>query len=436
MKALIMTWGSRGDFQPYLALARRMTTEGHEVRLAAPPNPAFTQLAADQGVPFVPLGPAIDPEDVMATHNEAAGARDTASIIQLIIHRLLLPNLDEMYRSALDSAHWADVVVSHLVQPAGRMAAETAGKPFVAAMLDPSGLPSRHRPPDGLPNLGTLANRLVWKLGVAYVNGLWSKGIDEARERAGLRPLGNLAGDGFFSRRLNFIAVSPLVMAPARDWAPRFQMTGFWHLPEQEWTPPQELEQFFKSGPKPIAVTFGSMLAADREAITGKILRAIRRSGVRAFIEPGSANLSAEPSHDTICMPEVPHAWLFPRVSAVVHHAGAGTMAAALRAGVPSVCVPHFLDQAFWSRAAKRLGVAPAPIKRKDLTSKRLAAAIAQATSDYAMIRCADELGAALHREDGTGTAARLLEQHMEARHTVLAPISREMPSVLKGSAA
>ena len=125
----------------------------------------------------------------------------------------------------------------------------------------------------------------------------------------------------------------------------------------------------------------------------------------------GWAGLRAEALPTSVIMVDsVPHAWLFPRMAAVVHHGGAGTTAAGLRAGAPSILIPFFGDQAFWAGRVRALGVGPAPIPRKELTAERLAIAIRQAVTDEALRQRAADLGVTLRAEDGVGRAAAIID--------------------------
>ena len=106
-----------------------------------------------------------------------------------------------------------------------------------------------------------------------------------------------------------------------------------------------------------------------------------------------------------------PHRWLFPHSATVVHHGGAGTTAAALRAGKPSIIVPFTADQPFWGKRICDLGVGPKPIPRKKLNVDRLAAAIYTAVTDSSMIARAKQLGEAIRRENGIKNAVEAFER-------------------------
>ncbi|MBP8950704.1 MAG: glycosyltransferase family 1 protein, partial [Candidatus Promineofilum sp.] len=200
---------------------------------------------------------------------------------------------------------------------------------------------------------------------------------------------------------------SPAVVPRPADWDANIHVTGYWFLDSAAgWTPPPALAEFLDDGPPPVYVGFGSMASRQPEETADLVLRALAETGQRAVMLLGWAGLRADRLPASVIMVEsVPHAWLFPRVAAVVHHGGAGTTAAGLRAGAPSVLIPFFGDQAFWAARVQALGVGPTPISRRELTAARLATAIHQAVTDEALRRRAADLGATIRAEDGVGHA-------------------------------
>ena len=161
-------------------------------------------------------------------------------------------------------------------------------------------------------------------------------------------------------------------------------------------------------------VGFGSMVDHERERMTRLIVDAVGVARQRAILLGGWSDLGSTELPDSIFrVDSVPHDWLFPRVAAVVHHGGAGTTAAGLRAGLPTVIVPFTVDQPFWGWRVHELGVGPNWILRKKLTAENLAAAIDQAVHDQAMARRAEEFGRMIRAEDGLGAAVHLVEGFM-----------------------
>jgi sterol 3beta-glucosyltransferase len=211
---------------------------------------------------------------------------------------------------------------------------------------------------------------------------------------------------------------SPAVVPKPPDWSEHAHVTGYWFLDHpQEWQPPADLVGFLESGPPPLYVGVGGITSRDPEKASRIVLDALRQSGQRGVIATGWGGLSRSDLPGEVFVTEaVPHDWLFPRMSAVVHHGGAGTTGAGLRAGVPSILVPVANDQPFWGRRVKALGAGPDPIPRKRLTADRLAHAMRVAVMDESIRKGAAELGQRLRAEDGVVNAVRIINQTVDWR--------------------
>jgi UDP:flavonoid glycosyltransferase YjiC (YdhE family) len=208
------------------------------------------------------------------------------------------------------------------------------------------------------------------------------------------------------------MAHSEALVPRSPEWPANVDVTGFWFLDRTpDWQPPAALSQFIANGAPPIYVGFGSMIMKDPAATVATVLEAIQRTGCRAVISAGWGGLRPTDLPDTVfTIDAVPHDWLFPQMAAVVHHGGAGTTAAAARAGVPHVVVPFISDQFFWAEQLRRRGVAPAGVPHKKLTADKLTAALETALNDGQIRQRAVELGEKVRAEDGTGRAAEIIE--------------------------
>jgi UDP:flavonoid glycosyltransferase YjiC (YdhE family) len=206
------------------------------------------------------------------------------------------------------------------------------------------------------------------------------------------------------------------VLPKPSDWNDLQKVTGYWFLEQhQNWQPPDELTAFLEDTPKPVYVGFGSMVDLEADELTRLVVDAVEQAGTRAVLLGGWTDLGGDGLPDSIIKVDfVPHDWLFPRVAAVVHHGGAGTTAAGLRAGVPTVIVPFMADQPFWGYQVAKLGVGPKPIPRRKLSAGRLAAAIRQAAGDAGMQRKAIELGGKIREEEGVGNAVSLINDLLD----------------------
>jgi len=249
------------------------------------------------------------------------------------------------------------------------------------------------------------ANRLTHRVALAAMRRYFSASHNAARrEGAGLPPrYPEWRGYSML------FGISPTLVRKPRDWPEHFHVVGYWgsrHSPE--WHPDRELAEFIVSGEPPIYVGFGSMVLPERERIQSIVLDSL--DGRRALLAKGwSAWDTKVPSNVRVIGP-TPHAWLFPRVSVAVHHGGAGTAHAAARAGVPSVVVPFMADQAFWGHRLHRLRVAAKPIALPRLTTRRLAAALRDASATD-IADNARAVSQAMSHEDGVRDAVALIER-------------------------
>jgi UDP:flavonoid glycosyltransferase YjiC (YdhE family) len=209
--------------------------------------------------------------------------------------------------------------------------------------------------------------------------------------------------------------LSPSVIPHPSDWDSRTtHICGYWFLePADDWRPPTDLLRFIENGPPPVYIGFGSMSNQKPEQTADLVLQALKRTGQRAIVFSGWGGMQKAELPDSVLMVDsTPHSWLFPHTQAVVHHGGAGTTAAGLRAGKPSIIIPYHGDQLFWGKIATDLGVGPKPVPRKKLTVDNLAQAIERAVTDKEMHRKAAELGKRIQTENGIARAIEIIQQH------------------------
>jgi UDP:flavonoid glycosyltransferase YjiC (YdhE family) len=320
------------------------------------------------------------------------------------------------------------IVVSVLPYLFGYAIAEKLQVPLVRAFYFPVS-PTRSYPPDFVPAWLPLGGRLnlaayglqrqvLWQVARPWI-------ARACRDVLGLpsMPIRQPFGELDRKRRLLLYCYSPAVAPPPPDWGDWIEVTGYWFLDRPaQWTPPPALVAFLEKGPPPVYVGgFGSMTNADPANLARTVVRALTHAGRRAVVLTGWGGLPAsELPPEIFSVDWVPFDWLFPRVTAVVHHGGAGTTAAGLRAGAPTLIVPFFLDQFFWGRRVFELGVGPRPIPRRRLQVAPLVAAIEAAATDTGMRSRAAELGRRIRSEDGVGRAVAAFERHL-GRATVAA---------------
>lgn len=415
MRIAIIALGSRGDVQPYVALGKGLQQAGHSVRLLTHEN--YDQFVAAHGLEFWPMR-----GDVQAVVQSAEmqALLDKGNFLAINAHTAKLAKAAAL--------HWAEdglagcqdsalILAGMGGMNAGIALAEKLGIPFVQAPVVPF-TPTAAFPgalfPQAVGWLGGTVNRLSHHLMRQL---MWQgfRGADRAARQQVLglppAPFFGPYGSPSLAGQPVLCGVSPSVIPKPADWGENVHMTGYWFLDaEDDWTPPRALADFLAAGPAPVAIGFGSMSNRNPAQMTRLIVAAVEQAGQRAVLLSGWQGLATTELSDSILMLEsAPHAWLFPRMAATVHHGGAGTTAAALRAGKPSLVVPFFGDQPFWGRRIADLGVGPAPIPRKRLTVNNLAQAIGQMSTDGAMRQQAAELGSQIRTEDGVARVVALL---------------------------
>ncbi|YCK39645.1 glycosyltransferase [Actinomadura sp. ATCC 39365] len=424
MKVLILTHGTRGDVQPYAALALALKRAGHEAVLAAPA--AMGGLAGPHGIDFAPLhdGPNTlidDPGIRQAVETNYRGLRGKKVALQVM--RRSRPLMAEVFTDMADvlldgPGQGADLVVHAPGMPGGHVA-ERLGVPAVPAALQPVWVPTAafRNPmlPLPLPKALNRASYLPIKLMLRSFAGI----ADDLRARLELprrrgrhdilrRPDGRPATVlHAFSRHL-----LPHDVPGGLDYPAWVHTTGFWYLPAPPgWTPSPELAAFLADGPPPVYVGFGSMAGTDPRRLGRIVAEAVRRAGVRAVLATGWGGIQAADLPDGVhLLDQAPHDWLLPRTAAIVHHGGSGTTAAALLAGRPQVICPFVADQPFWASRAHAAGVAVPPQPQRRLTPDGLAAAIGLAATDARMAATAAELGRRVRAENGLDRAVTVLE--------------------------
>lgn len=418
MRVTLVTLGSRGDAEPYVALGCALARAGHSVRVAtcAP----FRDFVTAQGLEHFPLGG--DIKTIVGDDGRAALA--AAGSNPLRAFRALRRHVGPLVRDAHDHLDAAlagsDVVIGHLLVPGAPFCAEHRGMLYIDAAYVPV-MPTRAFAHPGAPcttprgplSLLThvVAEQLVWQA--------FRPDVDALRSR--VLGLGRSPWLGPHTLRLHrrapsIFGFSPTIVPPPRDWPRHAFVTGYWFLdPPAAWTPPPRLVAFLEAGDPPVYVGFGSMTAERPAELTRAVIDGLRRAGRRAVLSAGWGGLAPQPDSDDLhFVGDVPHRWLFPRMSAVIHHGGAGTAASAFLAGVPQMAIPFLADQPFWGHRIASLGAGPAPIPVAALTAERLRLALLRLHAPD-IRRTAHALGRRVRVERGADTAVEVIE-HLAGR--------------------
>ncbi|MFF5937312.1 glycosyltransferase [Streptomyces sp. NPDC012508] len=400
MRALLSTYGSRGDVEPLVGLAVRLRELGAEVRVCAPPDEVFAERLAGVGVSVVGVGRSARALTTAAPPPSKDNLPQRAA-------ELIASQLEVMPAAA----EGCDVLVATGAMPAiagARSVAEKLGIRYVSAIFQQLTLPSPQRPPLAYPGRPfppeVTDNRALWELDAQSIDALFGEALNTNRASIGLPPVDNVRDYGFGDRP--WLATDP-VLDPWRK-TPDLDVvqTGAWVLPDER-PLPADLEAFLDAGAPPVYVGFGSMAVRGGDEAARVAIEAVRAKGHRVLVGRGWAELGLiDDRDDCFAVGEVNHQQLFGRVAAVVHHGGAGTTTTAARAGAPQVVVPQLADQPYWAARVADLGIGVAhdgPVPTVDSLSAALGTALAPETGSRAKAVAGE-----VHT-DGAATAAKLL---------------------------
>ncbi len=410
MRITILTAGTRGDVQPYVALGAGLLRAGHAVCLAA--EGSFEALARQHGLEFAPLR-----TEFVSLAQSDQGKAALAGGKSLSLIKTVMPMLRNMLDDAWEAASDSEAILYHPKAMAGQHIAEKLDIPCFLAMAQPALSPTGAfaNPLFGSRSFGVWLNKksYTWMVRAMFLP--YKKLINTWRaEKLGLPPAAlDLTIKGRPIPKL--YGYSRHVLPDPEDWDSSTHVTGYWFLPPTGgWQPPEALQAFLDSGPAPVYVGFGSMASQEAENVTQKVLEASRASGQRVLLATGWGGLAdAALPENAFSLQAAPHDWLFPRCAAVVHHGGAGTTAAGLKAGRPTLVCPFFGDQPFWGQRVYALGAGPQPIPQKQLTAAKLAQALRTLVEDETMRQKARSLGEKIRAEDGVAEAVRIINRYL-----------------------
>jgi UDP:flavonoid glycosyltransferase YjiC (YdhE family) len=411
MRCRIVAVGSRGDVQPLIALGAGLKQAGLDVRVAT--HEDFAAAVQHQGLAYAPLeGRASSFFGGAAGHAFREGVKDADRFRRFFDNYLAL-FMRRFLRDAWEACADADLVITW-----SRTAPSLADRlrvPVLVSSLNPVlHLPTAAfaNPFQGpTPGQGTGGHRRSWRLATSASRigheevQRWRRevlGLPETSWRQDLRHL----------RRLpHLLGYSEAVLPRPSDWAPWIHVTGYWFLDDTTDTAPDpRLQAFVDQGPPPVAIGFSSQVGPGAVAMTRAIVDAVERAGVRAVLITGFGGLRGTDYPASVhAVSTVPYHWLLPRIRGLVHHGGAGSTAAALRLGVPSMAVPFGFDQELWGAQLHRLGVGPAPLPAAALTAETLAQALRTLCETPSFAPRARAVAQTLAREDGIDRAVQLI---------------------------
>jgi UDP:flavonoid glycosyltransferase YjiC (YdhE family) len=406
----LSTVGSTGDIQPFIALALELQSRGHQVRFVS--HWFHQERVESYGITFEGCGPQVGLSDLNNLLEEMISTRNPLRQLQLLLEKAILEDAETYYKQAQAALSGADWVVSHMVDFLGQAAAKKLGLPCTSVVFTHAVIPTPVSSPALVPNIKFL-NPLSWKLMAIMMKPLDRK-IKAKLESIGA-PILSINRFGTFGNAGTLIAASGLLSGVPDSVLPSDVIcTGPWHISNAKEQMDAGLADFLERHPSPVVVSLGSMGGNRGQRLTDTLLRALDMAGLPAVIQSGYAGLKQDHKRPDIHFTGfVSHEYLFPRALCVVHHGGAGTTAAACRAGVPSVVVAFIADQPYFGQMLKQKGLSPGFIMHQRLTPKKLSKLLVQAAKPAYQLK-AREMRESFMAEDGLKHAADALERQFK----------------------
>ena len=398
-KIAMFTMGTRGDIQPYIFLSKELIRKGYDVTLGS--HPCWRNLVEDSGIHFEPIGPDIDIEKEAAI---IRGKNSNPAISMLRMMNFVFKIIQNSTKEIFDVCKGKNlIVVSH--SQMGATEAEFLKIPTVNVTLQKEMVAEKHKPQ-------SFWNKLIGNIIGKQV----AKPYNKIRKIYGLKPI--KSSDEIISRKLNLIPISKYVLERNPYWEEQHVLTGYWYDEEEDYSPDEKLADFLAGGEKPVILSLGAMSfeAESEKEKLDMFVNAFSKLGYRAIIQGFQKTLqNYELPKTMISCGSVPHSYLFRQGLFVIHHCGFGTSAASMIYGIPSVPVPHVLDQMGFAEQLHNINVATKPLKSKDLSEASITDAILEMQSTYEEKKKNTELiSAKIKEEKGVEEAVKLIEKVME----------------------
>ena len=420
MRFLLTSWGSHGDLHPFLSLGRGLLARGHAVTMVGHPDWGADTEAA--GLRFVSTG---EPsrEDFIRDHPDVLSMKWGGLVsLHTLVHRAIAPGFEHVTSALLAEAKLHDVIVAHHFAFPAPMVAELSGLSFATVSLAPGIVPSAYTLPGanfavaGMGPLGRIGNRVVWKVGQAITRCMVDPVVNRFRCQHHLAPVRDAVFEAH-STKLNLQLYSGHFASRPPDWSAEKRLAGFcfYDPPGAKLSP--EIEDFLARGEKPVLFTLGSTAVQNPGLFYESAVMAVENLGLRGILLIGlEKNRPARLSDSILAAPYAPYGLLMPRVRAVAHQCGIGTLSHALRAGVPSLACPFAFDQPNNARRLEALGVAEMILPHQH-DSVHMTAALEKLLAGEATAR-AEQIGKMIREEDGVKQACEILEEIFDQRRS------------------
>ena len=407
----LLASGTRGDVQPYVALGIALRDAGYHVCVAA--HDAFAPLVKNWDLEFFSLGE--NPSDLFAAReneNALRAGRNPFTTLRasFTYWRNARPVYAQLVQRAWQAAQNSDALIFGLPTFWASELASAQNIPGIQAFLQPL-TPTRAFPCPLLPvtrSFGAFGNRVSYALVWTTLRWAWRDALQTGRRDLHIAP--SFAAN---APTTTLYGLSETFVPRPRDYAPQQHITGYWFLPERAYAPPDALEAFLRAGAPPVYLGFGSITPYAKQNMVAILTELSRKTRLR-FVIPRAFWHAALARENFFAVDDVPHAWLYPRVRAAIHHGGAGTTASALRAGIPQIILPMYADTFFWGSRVFATGIGPRPLPAADVSADALAYRIEETLQSEQIAARARALSKKIARENGALRAVELLRAQIE----------------------
>lgn len=414
MKITILTLGTRGDVQPYVALAKELIKNGHEALICT--GKSFKKFIEENGVAFheatADLMAILESEEGRVVFN---GGKFNIIKMLKFSKKVVYPAYKKSLEDFLEASKAADLIIYHpkalgAVDIADYLNIPCISMPPVPIVYPITEFPNLAVSPNK--NFGAFFNKLTYKP-ITLAESSSIKDINEFREKF-LKLPKRKSGTLMFQRGDKNIPIiypiSPFLFKEVTSWKDRVFLSGFFYLDIEETALDENLEKFLKAGEKPIVISFSSMPLKNPREFKEKLIDALRETNNRAVILTGTSGMTFEEEENVFAIDKAPHRLIFKGAKGIIHHGGVGTMSEALLSGVPQLIIPFSVDQPFWAHLLHSKGYAIRPLKEKNLQVTDLVKALKEMENEK-YINKAKEIKKIIEVEKGTESAVKYIEK-------------------------
>lgn len=417
MKIALQTWGSTGDVRPFIALAQALAQKDHQVTLAIASldNQDYSHYIQKDSLDIIPiLCPEYNNKEVNKIVGKLGQLQSSIQQLENLLQAFFFPIEKDILDIAEKLALENDIVIGHVLMYPLALMAKKYQKQYITLSLAPVTAPSKYISPATMPQMPAFINKIFWSLGIFYLNALLRKRFKILSKYKPLPAIPHPFLQTMCSDKLNIIAASSALVPTLPDWPETYKVVGYFDVIQESKALAPELQDFLNAIPeKPLFMTFGSMFIFEYLVTETLELfaEAVNKANCYAIIQAPAKTQKFFNNKIFHINTSISHQAIFPHCKAVVHHGGAGTTHATLMAGLPSIIIPHLLDQHYWAKQLYNKGIALKPVHRYSLTVEKLVESIGVVLEDVRMQERAQGVSEIIQKEKGAEEVVEWIEK-------------------------